>query len=35
MAVNLNKFVFGIVFLGVSRRQPQIVIRLMEVAHGI
>ena len=27
-------FVFGIVFLGVSRRRPQIVIRLVEVAHG-
>jgi hypothetical protein len=31
----VNKFVFGIVFLGVSRWRPQIVIHLVEVAHGI
>jgi hypothetical protein len=35
MAVNPNKFVFGIVFLDVSPWRPQIVIRLVEVAHGI
>jgi hypothetical protein len=35
MANNFNKLVFGIVFLGVPPWRPQIVIRLVEVAHGI